>query len=319
MINISLPKRLSGLHDPRPEDYVLSQELADAVQVALTLEQPLLITGEPGTGKTRLADRVAYDLHQADNSFRETPLRYTAQTTSSAQDLLYRYDTLRHFHDVNLRQAEKKGAPPISDYIQLEALGEAIARTRPDEAGAYLPAGTEAQSSVVLIDEVDKAPRDFPNNLLLQLDEFTFGIKEDPGQEFRLGQDKRVVVILTSNSEKSLPEAFLRRCVFFNIPFPDKEHLLQIVRARLGQDSQYASDELIQFFLQLRNKAKRKAPATAELLAWLRILELHQFLGEAVDFRSLSGSQREILRLSLSVLAKTRDDLEAYKGFAQLT
>lgn len=322
-INISFPSQTFNLRELPDSEYVLSKGLADAVQVALALQQPLLITGEPGTGKTRLAYRVARDLAAANAAFLPNPIVYETQTTASAQDLFYFYDALSHFHDANIKGSGKEAAPLISDYIELRGLGKAIALSNPGQAGdGYLQKivendpdvaseiqGNTAKSSVVLIDEIDKAPRDFPNNLLAQLEKYAFKIREDHNKAISIGEGQQIVVILTSNSEKTLPEAFLRRCVFFHIPFPEPDQLLDIVKARIGQASKYSSEVLIAHFMDVRQAVKRKAPATAELIAWLRVLELHQFLDSAVDFEKLTPSQKDILKLSYSVLAKTQEDL----------
>ena len=315
---IQLPTQRVNLRDIPPQQYVLDDPLADAVEVALALQLPLLITGAPGTGKTRLAWRVAADLHAANKDFLPEPLEYTVKTTAIAQDLLYHYDALSHFHDANIRQQEE--APTVADYIELRALGKAIALTHPAQAQRYLRSEKDQEqaqrprSSVVLIDEIDKAPSDFPNDLLTELDRFTFRIREDENREIKLAPDseQRVVVILTSNSEKTLPEAFLRRCVFFHISFPDQKQLQRIVQARLPDSTQYHDEKLIQHFLDLRKRVRRKQPATSELIAWLKILELHDFLigDQAPDFDNLTAHQIKTLKLSYSVLAKTEDDLK---------
>lgn len=317
-IKISLPKESVSLRDLPPADYVLTQRLADAVEVALALEQPLLITGEPGTGKTRLAHRIAYDLHRdTQGEFDAEPLTFVTQTTSSAQDLFYYYDALSHFHDANLKQSGNQPAPAISNYIELRALGKAIALTNPAQASAYFHTDEEkaqaqkARNSVVLIDEIDKAPRDFPNNLLNQLEQYKFRLKEDGNREIGIAEGRRIVVVLTSNSEKALPEAFLRRCVFFHIPFPDDAQLLRIVKARLGKDSAYANEDLIAHFRSIRDRLNRKPPATAELLAWLCVLELHKFFDKgSKDPSKWTKAQKDLLRLSYPVLAKTQEDLK---------
>ena len=318
--SIQFPSRTFSLRELPDTQYVLSKELADAVQVALALQQPLLITGEPGTGKTRLAYRVAADLAKARDNFLPTPIVHETQTTAAAQDLFYYYDALSHFHDANIRQADKTSTPVVTDYLELRGLGKAIALSNPGQTGAaYLekikeqdPAITDVSkplSSVVLIDEIDKAPRDFPNSLLAQLEKYEFRIREDHNRRLTIGEDQQIVVILTSNSEKTLPEAFLRRCVFFHIPFPEKDQLLEIVKVRIGEGSSYVNETLVSHFLSLRTLIKRKPPATAELIAWLRILELHDFVKDGVDFTKLSGPQKDTLRISYSVLAKTEDDL----------
>ncbi|MEM7654781.1 MAG: MoxR family ATPase [Bacteroidota bacterium] len=307
------PTTTINLRDIQPSEYVLSKGLKDAVQVALALEQPLLITGEPGTGKTRLAHRVAHDLHRADAAYLPEPLSYTTQTTSAAQDLFYFYDALSHFHDANLRKTDGTAAPDVKQYIELRALGKAIALSDPAASKDFLSAEEQQtpRNSVVLIDEIDKAPRDFPNNLLNQLEQYEFRISEANNHRLKIGQGRRILVILTSNSEKTLPEAFLRRCVFYHIPFPDEDQLMKIVKARLGGDSPYAHADLIEHFSELREKINRKKPATAELIAWLKVLELHTFLDEQLDLNKLTPKQKETLALSYSVLAKTREDLKA--------
>ncbi|MEM9983672.1 MAG: MoxR family ATPase [Bacteroidota bacterium] len=316
--NIQLPSRRVNLRDIPAQQYVLDDPLADAVEVALALQLPLLITGAPGTGKTRLAWRVAADLHAANPDFLPEPLEYTVKTTAIAQDLLYHYDALSHFHDANLKGADS--APSVAGYIELRALGKAIALANPTQARPYLRSEKDQQlaqrprSSVVLIDEIDKAPSDFPNDLLTELDRFTFRIREDGNQEIKLSpsNEQRVVVILTSNSEKTLPEAFLRRCVFYHIAFPDSEQLQHIVQARLPDSPPYHDQKLVEHFLQLRKRVRRKQPATSELIDWLKILELHDFLSDdqVPNFEALTDTQRKTLRLSYSVLAKTEEDLK---------
>ena len=161
---------------------------------------------------------------------------------------------------------------------------------------------------MVLIDEIDKAPTDFPNDILYEIEHMAFEIKE-VGKSIRGGKTHRPIVVMTSNSEKNLPEAFLRRCVFYHIPFPAHAQLVEIVRAHLGESSQYADDRLIRHFLQVRDAVKKKKPATAELIGWLRMLELENFLTPDLSFERMSPEQRKSLRFSYSVLAKNKDDL----------
>ncbi|MEM7369209.1 MAG: MoxR family ATPase [Bacteroidota bacterium] len=308
-IKIEIPSaQILTAADFDPASYVLTEQLKTTIEVAITLQQPLLLTGEPGTGKTKLAYRIAHDLHESDPTFRAKPWVFQTKTSSTAKDLFYQYDALRHFHDANVAKAAAQSAPQIRNYIELQALGAAIAQTHPAEASGY--AQGPAQSSVVLIDEIDKAPRDFPNDLLSEVEHFAFHIHEDHNLQIRKATDQRIIMILTSNSEKNLPAAFLRRCVFFHIPFPGETQLLEIARSQLGEQSRYADKQLINHFQKLRTIARKKTAATAELISWLRILQLHQFLDKPLDFTQLSEQQQKILKLSYPILAKDREDLE---------
>jgi len=298
-----------------PERYLLHRELIGAINAALALGQPLLLTGEPGTGKTRLAYRIAYDLHQQQPDFLPEPLTFITKTNSTAQELFYQYDALRHFHDANVKQAQAAAAPDIAHYLDLQAYGRAIALTNADEirSGRFLQA-ERPRSSVVLIDEIDKAPRDFPNDLLSEVENGEFRIKEANQHLIRQGEGQRIVLVLTSNSEKHLPEAFLRRCVFYHLPFPEAEQLRRIVQVHFGEDTHYSHEALIEHFLHIRETVRKKKPATAELIAWLRILELADFMRPGLDLQRLSAEQRAHLRLSYSVLAKTQEDLRAIEA-----
>lgn len=297
----------------RPENYVLTPELQRAVRVAVALRQPLLITGEPGTGKTQLAYKVAQDLSKRNENFLDEPLLFSTKSGAGARDLFYTYDAVRHFHDANIKN--EQGLKPTSHYIALQALGKAIALTRADEpdAQAYLPDALHGkpQGSVVLLDEIDKAPRDFPNDILLEIENYRFQIQETD-TVIEKNPEYPIIVILTSNSEKNLPDAFLRRCVFYHIPFPDQKQLLEIVKARLGEDSTYAQEEFISYFLDLRKRMTKKKPATSELIAWLRMLEIEGFIteGDTPDFDHLTDDQKDILRISYSILVKTKDDFK---------
>jgi len=193
-------------------------------------------------------------------------------------------------------------------------LGKAIAETNPsnvDVSKFKTELSKNPASSVVLIDEIDKAPRDFTNDILNEIENYHFQIREQDSYAVDRDDNQRIVVIMTSNSEKNLPDAFLRRCVFYNIPFPNKNLLLEIVQKQLGSETKFTEkllDELIDKFNEIREKAVRKPPATAELIAWLRILEMQDFMEKGAE-----GRKAQLLN-NLSILVKTQEDLEAIKG-----
>lgn len=295
--------------EAKAKKYIIHEALQNAYEVAVELGQPLLLTGEPGTGKTLLASRVAFDLSQKEGSqFDPTVLEFNTKTTSTARDLFYTYDAISHFQTANIRRQSNEAAPETADFIELQALGKAIAFSNPkasDQGFFSTKLPDKAQSSVVLIDEIDKAPRDFTNDILMEIDKFSFGIKEQNNHQLHKSQQQQIAVIMTSNSEKNLPDAFLRRCVFYHIPFPSDDILTKIVKSQLGEGTKYTDDALaaiIATFNEVRENAVRKKPATAELLSWIRILELRDYL-EANE-----EAKKKIMKQNLSVLVKTQED-----------
>jgi MoxR-like ATPase len=286
----------------KAEAYRPGKGLERAVNVALMLGQPLLVTGEPGTGKTRLAWHLAHRLGWGE------PLVFEAKSTSTARDLFYTYDVLGDFKsDVGQRLK----------FITWNAFGKAVLLANKKENVQDLLAGAAwehdgPRRAVVLIDEVDKAPRDFPNDILNEVENMRFRIPEVRNEPVSAPVDMHPVLIITSNSEKSLPDAFLRRCIYYNIPFPDPDQLEEIVRARIDYEEAapetFLADAL-DFFKRLRHSSEaplRKKPATAELLAWL------VFLGKQIPDRTKPlASHGEVLAAGLSALVKTAEDQAA--------
>jgi MoxR-like ATPase len=233
--------------------FVPGEDLETAINTSLAVGCPLLITGEPGTGKTQAAYYTAYKLGI------EPVLHFQVKSETSAGDLLYYFDAVRYFHDANTREpeAEKTGLTK-AQYVERRPLWEAFMSDTP---------------RVLLIDEIDKAPRDFPNDLLHELDKMEFTVAETQ-ERIRASPEMRPIVFITSNSERRLPEPFLRRCVYHNIRF-NELLVRQAVDQRKKEYAQLSSEfvELaVRRFLSLRTRPLRKTPSTGELLVWLRVL-----------------------------------------------
>ena len=273
----------SGASTPRanhPSGYLPDQGLVDAVNVALILSKPLLVTGDPGTGKTQLASSIAWQLASRGRlSVSSADIeRYHTKSTSTARDLFYTFDAIRRF------QARRRGDDNAS-FITYNALGRAMLRALSAE---HVPASVQAvvthaapTRTVVLIDEIDKAPRDFPNDLLNEIEQMSFRIPElgnveIGGPSAPIADALKPIVVITSNSEKNLPDPFLRRCIYYNIPFPSAERLEQILSSRLAHMSTANGpllNDVLRFFGTLtERKVLQRQVSPAELIEWLTLM-----------------------------------------------
>ncbi len=264
------------------ENYVATQDLMMAVNAAITLERPLLIKGEPGTGKTMLALEVAKALKR--------PLyEWHIKSTTKAQHGLYEYDAVSRLRDSQLGDAK---VHDIKNYIVRGMLWNAF---------------DAAAQSVLLIDEVDKADIEFPNDLLRELDRMEFYVYET---QQLVKARHRPLVIITSNNEKELPDAFLRRCFFHYIRFPDKETMEKIVRVHFPGLKKSLLREALESFFEIRDvPGLKKKPSTSELLDWLKLLVAEDISPEAL----VSRDQHKIIPPLHGALLKNEQDVHLFE------
>ena len=257
-------------------DYVASGQLMASVNVAIALQKPLLIKGEPGTGKTMLAEAVA-------KSLGKRLIIWNIKSTTKAQDGLYMYDTIQRLYD---GQFGEEGVDDISRYIKLGKLGEAF----------------ESQEQVILlIDEIDKADLEFPNDLLWELDQMEFYIHET---KRTVKAKQRPIVIITSNAEKELPDAFLRRCIFHYIDFPDEALMEEIVRTHYPDVEDNLLKNAMDVFYSIRAlRDIRKKPSTSELIDWIN----------AMQIGGISADEIRAKLPFIGVVVKKDEDLETVR------
>lgn len=255
------------------KDYVAGDELLQAVNIAMALQKPLLIKGEPGTGKTVLAQAIA-------NFLGKELIVWNIKSTTKAENGLYVYDVVQRLYD---SQLGIEGVDQIEKYVRLGTLGQAF---------------SSEQQVVLLIDEIDKADLEFPNDLLWELDRMEFHISET-GRT--VTAKHRPIVIITSNAEKELPDAFLRRCVFHYIEFPNKELMEKIVLAHYPELDKNLLRQTIEVFYRVRSLNNlQKKPGTSEVLDWIRALQLNRtefdLEKDAIPFAGVLIKKNEDLR-----------------------
>ena len=255
------------------DDYVVTKELMNAVNVSIALQKPLLIKGEPGTGKTMLAEAISKALDME-------LIIWGIKSTTKAQEGLYVYDTVQRLYD---SQFGEGNVADIKQYIKLGKLGEAF---------------TADKQVVLLIDEIDKADLEFPNDLLWELDKMQFYINET---KETITTKHRPIVIITSNAEKELPDAFLRRCIFHYIEFPDAEKMEEIINVHFGNIDQKLCQKALEAFYEIRKMDEiQKKPSTSELLDWIQALMV-----SGVDIENLSSEMPFV-----GVLLKKNQDID---------
>jgi MoxR-like ATPase len=267
------------------ESYVATEDLTVAVNAAITLERPLLVKGEPGTGKSVLAEEIA-------RSLGAPLLTWHIKSTTKAQQGLYEYDAVSRLRDSQLGDAR---VSDIRNYIRRGKLWEAFAAE---------------ERPVLLIDEIDKADIEFPNDLLLELDRMEFHVYET-GETVRA--ERRPVVIITSNNEKELPDAFLRRCFFHYIRFPDPDTMARIVEVHYPGIKHRLVEEALKIFFEVREvPGLRKKPSTSELLDWLKLL-----LSEDIGPEQLrERDTRKLIPPLHGALLKNEQDVSLFEKLA---
>jgi MoxR-like ATPase len=277
-----MSKRFEGT-----ENYVATEDLKIAVNAAVALERPLLVKGEPGTGKTVLAQEIA-------GALGAPLLQWHVKSTTKAQQGLYEYDAVARLRDSQLGDAR---VHDIANYILRGKLWEAF---------------TSEERPVLLIDEIDKADIEFPNDLLLELDRMEFHVYET---KETIVAKQRPIVVITSNNEKELPDAFLRRCFFHYISFPDEDTMREIVQVHHPDVQKRLVSEAMNVFYGLRDvPGLKKKPSTSELLDWIKLLMVEDIPPEALR----SDDQKDLIPPLYGALLKNEQDVHMLERLAFL-
>ena len=266
------------------ENYITTEDLEMAVNAAINLEKPLLVKGEPGTGKTELAKQVALKLGL-------TLFEWNIKSTTKAHQGLYEYDAVSRLRDSQL--GDKK-VNDIKNYIK---------------KGTIWSAFSSEEKAVLLIDEIDKADIEFPNDLLHELDKMKFLVYET-GEV--ISANKRPIVIITSNNEKELPDAFLRRCFFHYIQFPDHETLSKIINVHFPDIKKNLLQSALEIFFDIREvPGLKKKPSTSEILDWIKLL-----LVEDISVTDLKKEPKDMLPILYGALLKNEQDVQLFEKLA---
>ena len=269
------------------DQYIASNELGISVNAVIHLEKPLLIKGEPGTGKTLLAEEIA-------RALKKPLFKWHIKSTTKAQQGLYEYDAVSRLRDSQLGLEKVEN---ISEYILKGMLWQAF---------------ESDTSAVLLIDEIDKADIEFPNDLLLELDKMEFYCYE---LQKTIIAKHRPIVIITSNNEKELPDAFLRRCLFHYIQFPDKQQMEEIINVHFDLLDKKLMNEALRLFYQLREvQGLKKKPSTSELIDWIKLLIMDGSEGRELENMDVFKE----LPQHLTALIKNEKDIETLKAFHQI-
>ena len=268
-------------------NYIATEDLKMAVNAAITLERPLLVKGEPGTGKTELAKQIASKLDLE-------ILEWNIKSTTRAHQGLYEYDAVSRLRDSQLGEEKVKD---IKNYIK---------------KGTIWSAFDSKERVVLLIDEIDKADIEFPNDLLQELDKMRFHVYET-GET--IIAEQRPIIIITSNNEKELPDAFLRRCFFHYIKFPDKETLTKIVKVHFPNIKSTLLQTALETFFNVREvPGLKKKPSTSEILDWIKLI-----LAEDISSEDLRQDPKDMLPKLHGALLKNEQDVQLFEKLAFLT